>query len=113
MTFGQMLRRLRDDRKMTLRQLGDAAGMDYVILNKVELGTRMAPPLEGIIALADALNRIRKLKAGEFEKLLELAAEPNKKATARFTSDELARLKESTMACAFFTRRGTGDEEGR
>jgi hypothetical protein len=87
--------------------------MDYVVVNKIELGLRMAPPLEQIIALADALNRIRKLKVGEFEKLLELAAEPNEKAGARFTSEELARLKESKMAYTFFTRRGADDEGDR
>ena len=98
---------------MTLRQLGEAAGMDYVILNKVELGTRMPPPLEGIIALADALNRVKRVKAEEFEKLLELAAEPNEKAGPRFSADELTRLKDSKMAYTFFTRRGAGDEDGR
>lgn len=75
--------------------------MDYITLNKVELGLRLPPALEHIIALADALE----LNTNEFEELLDAAAEDNGKSGARFTSDELERLKESRTAQVFFTRR--------
>ena len=105
MTFGELLRKLREERKMTLRQLGEAAGQDYVLLNKVELGLRMPPPLEAIIALADALGTVKPLSEAQISKLIELAAEPNDRAGARFTQNEVDRLKDSKAAALFFTRR--------
>ena len=105
MTFGELLRELRDKRKMTLRQLGERAGLDYVMLNKVELGLRMPPPLEGIFALADVLNSAKPLTDEQMVKLLDLAAEENGQAGARFSRDEVQRLKTSEAAQLFFTRR--------
>lgn len=86
--------------------------MDYILLNKIELGLRLPPPLEGIMALADALDSVKPLGTNDFEQLLDLAAEPNKNAGPRFTSDELQRIKESKTASVFFTRRvrAKGDE---
>jgi len=106
-TFGEMLRKLREDRKMTLRQLGEAAGQDYVLLNKIELGLRMPPPLEVIIALVDALSKVKPVPQKKIEQLLDLAAKPNRKANPRFTPEALERLKHSQVASAFFafTRR--------
>ena len=101
LTFGKRLKKHRKDRNMTLREVGERTGMDYVLLNKIETGARLPPPLEGIIRLADAL----KIKPEEFEELLDLATKDNGKAGARFTSDELRRLKESKTAEVFFTRR--------
>ena len=100
-TFGKYLRKLRENRGLTLRKVGEIAGLDYVWLNKVELGLRMPPNLEGIIAIADAME----LEPAEFEKLLDLAAQENGRTGARFTSDEVQRIKDSTTADAFFTRR--------
>ena len=97
--FGEVLKEFRQRRNMTLRQLGEKAGMDYVVVNKIELGSRVPPPLEGIMALADALE----LEEGEIEKLVD-EAEPNKNANPRFTPDELRRIKESGSAQLFFTR---------
>jgi transcriptional regulator with XRE-family HTH domain len=97
-----MLRKLREDRKMTLRQLGEAAGQDYVLLNKIELGLRMPPPLEVIIALADALSQVKPVSDREIEQLLDLAAQPNRKAGPRFTPEVLERLKRSETAHALF-----------
>jgi len=105
MTVGEYLRKLREDRKLTLRQLGEAAGQDYVLLNKVELGLRMPPPLEGIIALADALSAAKPLSDAEIERLIDLAAQPNDKAGPRFSQNEVDRLKSSKAAQLFFTRR--------
>jgi len=105
MPFGKFLRELRQARKMTLRQLGEAAGQDYVVLNKIEMGRRKPPPLEAIIALADILNAVQPLRDGDFEKLLDLAADPDEPAGARFEPDELERLKNSKTAQLFFTRK--------
>ena len=108
MSFGKFLRELREARKLTLRQLGEAAGQDYVVLNKIEMGRRKPPPLEAIIALADVLNAARSLRDGDFEKLLDLAADPDEPAGARFEPEELKRLKQSPTAQLFFTRRAKG-----
>lgn len=105
-TFGLYLRCLRRERDMTLRELGEAAGQDYVTLNKVELGLRMAPPLEVIIALADALSEKDSITRAEMDKLLDLAARKNKDAAARFQPEELPRLKGyARNGAAFFKRR--------
>ncbi len=106
MSFGKFLRELREARKMTLRQLGEGAGQDYVVLNKIEMGRRKPPPLEAIIALADVLNAALLLRDGDFEKLLDLAADPDEPAGARFEPEGLKRLKQSPTAQLFFTRRG-------
>lgn len=103
--FGKKLREFREKRQMTLRELGTKANMDYILLNKVELGLRLPPQLDGIMALADAMN----LDPTEFEQLLDEATD-NGPAGARFTADEVARIKQSTSAYVFFTRR-TQDEE--
>ncbi len=84
MTFGEMLWKLRDERKMTLRQLGEAAGQDYVVLNKIERGRRKPPPLEAILGLADALGERKELTAAQIEKLIDLAAQPDTKPSPRF-----------------------------
>jgi len=106
-TFGLYLRGLRNERNMTIRELGEAASQDYVTLNKVELGLRMAPPLEVIIALADALSDRKPVRKAQMNRLLELAAQPNDKAGARFRQDELERLKGyAKNGAAFFKRRG-------
>jgi len=101
-TFGEMLRKLREERKMTLRQLGEAAGEDYVVLNKIELGLRIPPPFETIVALADALSRVKPVSPRQIEQLLDLAAQPNRKAGPRFTPEILERLKRSQTAHDFF-----------
>lgn len=104
--FGKMLKGLREQRRMTLRTLGQKTGLDHIVLNKIELGLRKPPPLEDIFTLADALE----LGLEDFEKLLDAAAEDNEGSGARFTSDELRRIKESRTASTFFTRRvGKGD----
>lgn len=101
MTFGNLLREFRENRNMTLRDLGTKASMDYIMLNKVELGLRIPPPLEGIMALSDALG----LSEKDFERLLDLAAHNNGESGARFTSNDLQRIKDSKTAQTFFTRR--------
>jgi transcriptional regulator with XRE-family HTH domain len=102
-TFGKELKRLRG--RLTLRELGQATNMDYVLLNKIELGLRLPPPLEGIIAIADALR----LKPEELELLIDLAAKDNGKAGSRFTDDQVKRIKDSQSASVFFTRRAKND----
>jgi len=108
MTFGEFLRELRGNRNMTLRRLGEAAGMDYVALNKIELGYLSPPRLEGIIALADALSKVEPLSADDTQKLLDLAAQPTAHGkSSRYTEAEVERIKESPTGRMFFrTARG-------
>jgi len=102
MTFGEFLRELRGNRNMTLRRLGEAAGMDYVALNKIELGYLIPPPLEGIIALADALSKVEALSDADVQKLLDLAAQPTARGKTRYTEAEVERIKGSLTGSRFF-----------
>lgn len=54
-SFGRRLRALREERNMTQAQLGEAAGMGYQEVSRIERGER--EPTWGIIRkLADALD---------------------------------------------------------
>lgn len=57
MGFGQRLRQIRKDKGLTLRELAQAAGIDFTYLSKIENG-RMpyTPAAETIRQLADALK---------------------------------------------------------
>ncbi|HEY3285184.1 MAG TPA: helix-turn-helix transcriptional regulator [Armatimonadota bacterium] len=98
--FGGRLRELRKSRQVTLRQLAQRTGMDQVVLNKIELGMRMPPALEQLLALSDALS----LTSEEFEGLLDLAAQANGESAARYTVEQVEKLKVSPTAGFFFTR---------
>jgi transcriptional regulator with XRE-family HTH domain len=52
---GDALRRLRRDRALSLRELGERSGVAFDAINKLELGKRSAQP-RTIRKLADALG---------------------------------------------------------
>lgn len=54
--FGDILRKARLEKGLSLRQLADRSGLDYSRLAKIESGTRPAPDLTAIRALSDALG---------------------------------------------------------
>jgi len=57
MDLGQRLRQLRQERKLTLRALADAVGVDFTYLSKIENGKAgYVPAADTIRALATALS---------------------------------------------------------
>ena len=54
--FGDLLRRAREEKDYSLRQLAGRVGIDYSRLAKIELGTRPAPGLSEVRRLADVLE---------------------------------------------------------
>ena len=57
MDFGQRLRELRRERKLTLRTLADAVGVDFSYLSKIENGKAgYLPGAETIRSIAEALQ---------------------------------------------------------
>lgn len=71
MTFHTKLKELRQGQNLTLRKLGEKAGVSYSILNSIENG-RIQPSKDVALALANALKLVDK------EELLSLAANASK-----------------------------------
>ena len=57
MMFGEVVRMLRHDAHMSLRQLAEQARIDFTYLSKIESGTVLPPSEEVIARMAYALNR--------------------------------------------------------
>ncbi|MEC0226622.1 helix-turn-helix domain-containing protein [Paenibacillus alba] len=70
MKFHVRLKELRQQQNLTLRKLGEKAGVSYSILNSIENG-RIEPSKDVVIALAIAL------KIEDREELLSLATNPS------------------------------------
>jgi len=56
MTFGERLRALRKEKRMTQKELAQMAGIDFTYLSKIETGVMDPPRAKNILALAKALN---------------------------------------------------------
>ncbi|GGA13621.1 hypothetical protein GCM10008018_68190 [Paenibacillus marchantiophytorum] len=70
MKFHEKLKELRQQQNLTIRKLGEKAGVSYSILNAIENG-RIEPSKDVVIALAIAL------KIQDREELLSLAINPS------------------------------------
>ncbi|UKS25851.1 helix-turn-helix transcriptional regulator [Paenibacillus sp. HWE-109] len=70
MKFHEKLKELRQQQNLTIRKLGEKAGVSYSILNAIENG-RIEPSKDVVIALAIAL------KIQDREELLSLATNPS------------------------------------
>jgi transcriptional regulator with XRE-family HTH domain len=55
-TFGQNLKRIRDERGLTQSKLGELAGLTQQGIDLLERGARLRPRLDTILALAAALD---------------------------------------------------------
>jgi transcriptional regulator with XRE-family HTH domain len=77
MNFGSHLRDLRKERRMTQQQLGDAVGIDFTYLSKVENG-RVDPPSEDTIRKIARVLKVDAddlvLRAGKVDPALKEAA---------------------------------------
>jgi transcriptional regulator with XRE-family HTH domain len=91
--FGFLLRRLREDRKLSLRELGQLADIDHAYIFRLESGDKEAPSEETLAKL------IRALKVGkrEADMLRYLAKHPETD-----TALVLEALKDSTMSYDLF-----------
>jgi len=60
--FGDRVKQLRQERELSLRKLGEKAGVSYSIMNSIENG-RFQPSRESVVAIAKALryDNIREL----------------------------------------------------
>jgi transcriptional regulator with XRE-family HTH domain len=54
--FGEILRNLRKQRKVTQRQLADRVGIDFTYISKIESGTMDPPAEDKIIRIAEVLE---------------------------------------------------------
>ncbi|WP_187274226.1 helix-turn-helix domain-containing protein [Paenibacillus sp. N3.4] len=70
MAFHIKLKELRQQQNLTLRKLGEKAGVSYSILNSIENG-RITPSEDVVIALSIAL------KVADREELLALVRNPS------------------------------------
>lgn len=59
MTFGQYIRKLREQKQLLLREVASKINIDTALLSKIELGARTARK-EHVEALATALNENKK-----------------------------------------------------
>lgn len=71
MDFSEYLRKCRKNKKMTIKQTAEAAGISASYHSSLENGRRIAPPFEVLEQLSDALG----LSAEERYRLYDLAAE--------------------------------------
>lgn len=55
MKFGKKIKRLRQQRALSLRELGERSGVSYSFINSIE-HNRFSPSRETVILLADTLN---------------------------------------------------------
>jgi transcriptional regulator with XRE-family HTH domain len=56
MTFGERLRELRKEKRMTQKELAEKAEIDFTYLSKIETGVMSPPREKTILALAKALE---------------------------------------------------------
>jgi HTH-type transcriptional regulator, competence development regulator len=56
MRFGQLLQRFRQERGLSLRELGTLAGLDHAYIHRLEAGDKVAPSWETLHALAKSLK---------------------------------------------------------
>lgn len=54
--FGELLRNLRKQRKVTQRQLAERVGIDFTYISKIESGTMDPPAEDKIIRIAEVLQ---------------------------------------------------------
>jgi len=70
--LGHLLRQLRNDRGLTLREAGQLAEVDHAYVHRLETGTKESPSEEVLARLAKALKAPRR----EAQMLRYLAAHP-------------------------------------
>ncbi len=85
-TFGNFLRWLRDDRRMSRERLAVSAGVSASYVTHLEWGDRDHPARAVVESLVDCLGRIRTLTTTERRHLFDLAGLPS---TATPTVDQL------------------------
>ena len=68
-SFGELLRKIREDLRISMRSLASAAEMDPAYLSRIENGKTGAPKQETVARLADALCKEHQLEQVDCERL--------------------------------------------
>lgn len=105
MGFGDKIRKLRDEKNMSIRELAGKAGMDFTLLSKIEHGIRPAPEVHFIFALADALGIEDPVL---LEELMSVATESQEKTGQRLTEEQLERFRTSPSHRVFMRLKPRG-----
>ena len=102
--LGSLIRFLRDQRGLSLRELGRLAGVDHAYIHRLETGTKEAPSAEVLAKLTKALKAAKR----ESEMLPYLAAHPETPAglVVEVVRDPTVSFEEFAGA-ATFAYRGT------
>ncbi|MGW4350988.1 MmyB family transcriptional regulator [Nocardia sp. NPDC004582] len=100
-SFGEFLRHLRDDRRLSREGLAKSAGVSASYINHLELGRRDHPTRPVVEALAGRLERVRPLSVDERRYLFDLAGlrEPVVPAVAELTSGITPALRRRIDCC--------------
>ncbi len=93
MSFGDRLFRLRKERRLTLRELAERAGMDHSLLSKIEHDLRPDPEAALLFSILDALHAVKSVPVQEMRELLAEAQ--------RLTPERLKRLRQSKTLRTF------------
>ena len=106
--FGLLLQRLREERRLSLRELGQLAGIDHAYIFRLEIGEKDSPSEEALAKLLRALKAPKR----ETDMLRYLAAHPEVDSGPVFhvLTDPTITLDEFT-AVAGMAFRGTGRPE--
>ena len=68
-SFGELIREIREDQRISMRSLASSADMDPAYLSRIENGKTGAPKPETVEKLADALCKEQQLGKGDCERL--------------------------------------------
>ena len=106
--FGLLLQRWREERRLSLRELGQLAGIDHAYIFRLEIGEKDSPSEEALAKLLRALKAPKR----ETDMLRYLAAHPEVDSGLVFhvLTDPTITLDEFT-AVAGMAFRGTGRPE--
>lgn len=106
--FGLLLQRLREERRLSLRELGQLAGIDHAYIFRLEIGEKGSPSEEALAKLLRALKAPKR----ETDMLRYLAAHPEVDSGLVFyvITDPTITFDEFT-AVAGMAFRGTGRPE--
>jgi transcriptional regulator with XRE-family HTH domain len=83
---GERVRRVREDRDLTLQDISQRTGLDVAFLEQIENGN-VAPPLGTVIKLAKALDlKMGYFISGEEDMPLPLCGKSDRKVVSRYSS---------------------------
>lgn len=91
-TYGETLKELRRDRKMTLCDVADAAGISLAYLSSIERGVRSPPDDETLRRILEAMGEVKR-----FAELKRLAKESKQDSMLRESLKDLPKKKQDAI----------------